>query len=275
MKKYITPSSRVSLLRASSLCLMLAGPSVALAADDSNQAEISASVSVVATEICKIIVLPSGRNMAMTWTRDTEGVSSATLVSPTDPIYVTVKSLGGENCNVNNLTLRTKIGDGLEQMVSDSGITYYRSKVNNQGAFWRILPYLADAKFYLDDSVNSEGSGKISWDGPTSGDGDTVSFLHEPKNKASDTIESSAGAGKFMFMTDEYVEDGGALLVDGANSEGHFSSDKQDEQYKSARLGFGALIATDPENADGVPNPQIASGGDLVTFSWVVYIDQA
>lgn len=59
----------------------------------------------------------------------------------------------------------------------------------------------------------------------------------------------------------------GVLLVDSAGNSGSFSSDTTGEVYKSAKLGFGALIATEPENFDGVPSPQLGSGGDQFTFT--------
>ncbi|MEB7884011.1 hypothetical protein [Serratia fonticola] len=274
MKKYKAPSSGTTLLRASSLCLMLAGPSVALAG--SNSAEITASVSVVSTDICSVQVSLPDNIMQMTWTRDAHGVGHAELTSTTLPAYVTVRAQGGTSCNLNNMKLRTLAGPGMIPLTTEGDITVFRANAGSQGAFWRILPLLADARFYTDEAMAMLGSGKISWDGPKAGDVDEVTFSPQIVKPGKEVIPTaSVGQGDFMFMTDEYVEAGGALLVDSAGNTGSFSSDAPSEQYKSAKLGFGALIATEPENVDGVPSPQLGSGGDTFTFSWTVYIDQA
>lgn len=277
MKKNKTQSSGVSLLRASSLCLMLAGPSVALAADDSNHADISATVSVQATEACHVTVAQVRNSMAMSWTRSAEGVSSTTLTSgSTEPVYVTVATSGGENCNLNGLQLRTEVAANMELMKKEGGNSAFRVKLNEQGAYWRILPILADAHFFTDEQGSQEGDGVISWNGP--GASDNVASFSKDIQKAANLIidADGVGEGKFLFMTDEYVANGaGALLIEDGNQIGHFESNAQGEKYKSAKLGFGALIATDPENVDEERSPELASSGDQATFSWVVNIDQA
>lgn len=273
MKKYKAPSSGVFLLRASSLCLMLAGPSVALAG---NSADITASVSVVSTDVCGFQVLPPDHNMQMTWTRDSEGKGNAVLTSNTAPAYVTVRAEGGASCNLNKIQLKTEVGSGMAKLTTPDDITVFRVNTGSQGAFWRILPLLADAKFYTDEAGGTQGAGVISWDGPKPGDADKVIFSNTTQKTANSSIEApGVGDGEYIFMTDEYVVAGGALLVDSAGNPGSFSSDATEEVYKSAKLGFGALIATDPENVDGVPSPQLGSGGDQFTFTWTVYIDQA
>ncbi|MCS4267304.1 hypothetical protein [Serratia sp. BIGb0163] len=274
MKKYNTSSLRVSLLSVSSLCIMLAGSNVALAGN--NSADITASVSVVSTDICGFQVSPADKSMQMTWTRETNGQGKVELKSSGEPVYITVRAEGGGNCNLNSIKLKTVVGPDMIPTITDDGITVFRVRTGAMGAFWRMLPLLADAKFYTDDATHTQGQGTITWDGPKSGESDAVTFGTAPKNHASDIGDGSAvGLGGYMFMTDEYVEDGGALLVDQAGNEGTFSSGASAETYKSAKLGFGALIATNPESVDGGPNPLLASGGDQFTFTWTIYIDQA
>ncbi|EPA0076736.1 hypothetical protein ACQYI1_002617 [Enterobacter mori] len=103
-----------------------------------------------------------------------------------------------------------------------------------------------------------------------------MTFGSEPATHARETISNpDLGSGEFVFMRDQYAEDGGAVLIDEGSHEGAFTSDKPEEVYKSARIGFGALIATEPENVNGTRSADLASAGDKVSMSWTVYIDQA
>lgn len=274
MEKYKTSRSAVIILRAGSLCLLIAGSGAALAADSPNSADISASVTVLADDGCQVTVGSSSHPMEMTWTRN-KGVSSVEVKSSNEPVYVTVTATGGDSCHLgNNMKVRTLAGAGMEATTDDE-YPSYRKSFGTKGGLWRVMPYLANAIFYTDDAAQSQGAGKISWDGPKVGPEDKVTFGSEPANQSKDTIPSpGVGNGEFVFMTDQYAVDGGAVLIDDGGNEGSFSSDNPEEVYKSARIGFGALIATDPENVNGTRSIDLASAGDQMSMSWTVYIDQ-
>ncbi|WP_371972976.1 hypothetical protein ACB496_15285 [Lelliottia nimipressuralis] len=271
MERYKTSRSVVTALRAGSLCLLVAGS--ALAADSPSSAEISASVTVLADDGCAITVGKADHPMEMTWTRK-DGASAVDVRSVNAPVYVTVTATGGDSCHLStSMKLRTVSTDMGDPTMDD--FPSYRKNFGSKGGFWRVMPYLANAIFYTDEAASVPGAGKISWDGPTLGD-ENVTFGGEVANHAGEKVNNEGvGSGEFVFMTDQYAESGGALLIDDGQNEGGFSSDKSDEAYKSAKIGFGALIATDPESTDGTRNPDLASAADQVTMSWMVYIDQA
>lgn len=266
-------SSVVKALQACGLCLLMSASGVTLAADDSNKVDISASVKVLADDGCAVTIGAPSHTMEMTWTRK-EGVSSVLVTSGNDPVYVTLTATGGDGCQLSSkMAVRTVPGAGME--TTDDDYPSFRKSFGKRGGFWRIMPLLANAVFYTDNNTQTAGAGKISWDGPSVNQDDKVTFGSNPKNQSGAQLESPpVGEGDFVFLTDEYAEAGGGVLMDDGNNEGHFSSDKPEEVYKSAKIGFGALIATDPENINGKRSPDLASAGDPVSLSWMVYFDQ-
>lgn len=275
MKSNKVHSSVVAALQACGLCLLMSASGVALAADGSNSADISASVTVLADDGCAVTIGAPSHPMEMTWTRKKDEPSSVLVTSSHDPVYVTLTATGGDGCHLNSkMAVRTDPGAGM--VTTDDDYPSFRKSFGNRGGYWRIMPLLADTRFFLDENATTQGTGKISWDGPKVGGADDVTFGDTPKNKGGEPLESPPiGVGEFVFMTDEYVEEGGGVLIENESNVGHFSSNNDSEVYKSARIGFGALIATDPENVDGERSPELASAGDKVSMSWVVSFDQA
>lgn len=259
-------------LRGSGLMALLALAGSVQAAD--NSAAVTASVTVLDTESCTITVSPTSHAMAMTWSRNAEGVVSHDVTSSTEPVNVTLRATGGNTCTLNNLTLRTEMGSGIVPGPDWEGQNFtFKKNFGSQGGFWRFMPYLARAQFYTDEQLAKPGTGKITWNSPSSGYhmdfGDTATI------KGKEVLDMESMGGEAVFLTDQYVEDGGALLMDKGVNEGTFTSSATNETYRSAVLGFGALMATAPENVNGTRAPELAAGGDQVTMTWTVYIDQA
>lgn len=261
-------------LRGGGLMALLALAGSVQAAD--NSAAVTASVTVLDTESCTITVSPTSHAMAMTWSRNAEGVVSYNVTSSTEPVNVTLRATGGNTCTLNNLTLRTEMGSGIVPG-PDSGkqnFTFKKS-VGSQGGFWRFMPYLARAQFYTDEQQTQPGTGKITWNGPSEAPYNHMVFGDTATIKGTEVLDMESMGGDVVFLTDQYVEDGGALLIDKGVNEGTFTSSVAGEKYRSAVLGFGALMATAPENVNGTRAPELAAGGDQVTMTWTVYIDQA
>lgn len=243
-------------------------------AADNNHADVTASVTVVDTESCTITVSPTSHAMAMTWSRSAEGVVAYNVASSTDPVNVSLSATGGSHCTLNNLTLRTVMGSGIVSGPDWNGQNFtFKKSIGTQGGFWRFMPYLARAQFYTDEQQAQPGVGEITWNSPSSGYhmvfGDTATI------KGKTELTMVAMGGDAVFLTDQYVRDGGALLIDKGVNEGTFTSSAPGETYRSAVLGFGAMMATAPENVNGTRAPDLVSGGDQVTMTWTVYIDQA
>ena len=261
-------------LRGSGLMALLALAGSVQAAD--NSAAVTASVTVLDTESCTITVSSASHTMAMTWSRNADGVPTHDVTSSTDPVNVTLHATGGKTCTLNNLTLRTEMGSGIVPGPDWEGQNFtFKKSFGSQGGFWRFMPYLARAQFYTDEQLAKPGTGKITWNGPSKAPHNQMNFGDTATIKGKQLMDLESMGGEVRFLTDQYVEDGGALLIDKGVNEGTFTSSAADETYRSAVLGFGALMATAPENVNGTREPALAAGGDQVTMTWTVYIDQA
>lgn len=273
MMKNNTSQHRYSMfLRGGGLIALLALAGTVQAAD--NSAAVTASVTVLNTESCTITVTPTSHAMAMNWSRSSEGVVTYDVVSSTEPVNVSLSAAGGSNCSLNNLTLRTEMGSGIVPGPDYNSQNFtFKKSFGSLGGFWRFMPYLARAQFYTDEQRTQPGTGTITWNSPSTGYhmvfGSTATITGKQE------MNMTSMGGKAVFMTDQYVVDGGALLIDKGVNEGTFTSSESGETYRSAVLGFGAVMATAPENVNGIRAPELASGGDQATMTWTVYVDQA
>ncbi len=262
---------------------LLAAITGAPAAMASNSVALGATVTMTSTNKCTVTVSPSTATlMGAAWrygeNPPVQGAPSTdmTLTTGNEPPTVTVAASGPDACTVNNMIVRTSLGNGVTPAPMTAGQQIaFRKNFGSQGGFWRFMPYLANATFYTarTPSEATEATGTITWHSPSQGY--TPTFEKTPQKHAGDRVDlQESMGGEAMFLTDEYVSDGGALLIDGGNNQGTFSTSAPDELYKSARLSFGALLSTDPENVNGVRDPMLAVDGDTASMTWTVYIDQ-
>lgn len=270
MVKTNSPRFLTSRLIAVSVLLVLhAVP--ALAAD---QTTLSATVSVLPIASCAVTVTPpTDMTFTMNWSPDTGiQVTSASKA----PRNLTVKAAADTGCSLNTLSITTTSNGARSP--GGSGNFSLRVPLTSNTGYWRFMPYLARAQFYLDDNATQEGTGKITYQSPSPF---SLTFQSTPKYAGGDTDylavmgEDPGGAPNSLFMTDEYVESGGALLIDGDNHTGSFSSSNATETYKSAILGIGVLVATGPENAAGGRDDTAAQPGDTATMTWTITVSAA
>lgn len=233
---------------------------------------LSASVTVLPEGGCTLLVTPpTDPTFTLNWGAD----SGIERVNPTSaPRNLTVQAADDAGCTLNALKITSEVGG--QHPPGTNGKYSFRVPLMPGGeGYWRFMPYLARAQFYLDRNATQEGTGKITYHSPSPYD---LTFQTTPKFNAGDKEylavmgESPGEAANSLFMTDEYVTDGGALLVDGDNVTGTFTSDNSSEVYKSAVLGMGVVVATGPENSQGTRDDSVARPGDSATMTWTVTV---
>lgn len=243
-----------------------------------NSVDLHAYVQVAAPLGCGVEVTPpSGGSMTARW--DTGSPKGTLSITSTTPPSVVVTSTGSRLCSLNNLTLTTDPHGATPVTDNAYALLHHFTNVAGTAAYWRFVPYLAQAKFYTSaDQLSGEAApGVISFNDPDPTNHPAgVTFANAPKYFAGDDMPELPDARDYKFMTDEYVADGGALLVYDQFRTGRFYSTDASATYQSAVLSFGALLATDPEGAAGTPDPtQAPTDGTQLDISWTVTVSAA
>jgi len=258
-------------------CVMLGCAATAVQAGGTNQIQLSATVQIGEQDNCDVEVgPPSGAPMAAKWVKDGEGKSSLTVIS-TEPPSVRVKSTGGANCSLNNLALTVYPGANLPSTTEKYALLREFETTAHQMAYWRFIPYLAQARFYTgeDYQTGEAAFSDISVNGPdtTRDDLDTMTFQESPSYLAGHTI--SVEERDYKILTNQYAADGGAavMVYDEQYTSKFFYKDES-ARYQSAVLSFGALLATDPDGAGGNadPDPDQTPLESSLIFNWQVNV---
>ncbi|WP_272668211.1 hypothetical protein [Providencia sp. PROV117] len=247
--------------------------STAQADDTPSSTNITASVSLVSNDNCIPIVGAASNPMEMRWTKDQNGTGLATLASNGEPSNVVITITGGSSCSLNTLKLTTSMGGGAQQGPDYHGqnFTWAQPIPNSQNGQWRFTPYLARAQFFTsNDAVTGLGTAPIRWHSPS--EGHDLTFSTSPQQHGGERINIESMGGESMFLTDQYITDGGALLMDKNSTTGILSTEATGEIYKSAILGFGALMATGPENINFVRDDTVISSSGQVNMHWTVSV---
>ncbi|NIH07132.1 hypothetical protein [Providencia rettgeri] len=243
-------------------------------ADDSiSSTDIKASVSLISDDNCIPVVGTATNPMAMRWTRNQNGTGQAALTSSGEPSNVVITITGGSSCSLNTLRLTTSMGGGAVQGPDYQGqnYTWLQPIPGSSNGQWRFLPYLARAQFFTgNDAITGLGTAKVHWHSPSNGY--DLTFEATAKHNGGELIDIDPMGGESMFLTDEYVTDGGALLMDKNVTTGVLSTDATSEIYKSAILGFGAMMATGPENTNFVRDDTVVSTSGQVNMNWTVSV---
>ncbi len=171
------------------------------------------------------------------------------------------------------------MGDGVQAGPTAGGgdAFTFRKPFGSQGGFWRFMPFLANAAFYTASDMvpANQAQGILTWHSPSPG---FLQTFTPTATMTAGTIVQGVGnlGGDVMMLTDSHVtnSNGLAFLIDSGVNEGYFTSSNATENYQAAQLSFGALLATDPENVNGVRDPSLAANGDSITMGWTIYIDQ-
>lgn len=262
------------------LATMVALGSIASGAQaaGNNTIDLHAILQIGAPVNCGVDVTPpSGESMTARWDKGTPGKLTVTSKIPPS---VVVTSTGGASCTLNNLTLTTYAnGNNLATDNSFALLRAFNSAGGTQ-SFWRFIPYLAQAKFYTSVTQDTGAApfSEISFNSPGSAPSELteITFQESAKHLAGEPIDAFPDGRTYQFLTDEYAESGGAVLVYGTDNTGHFVSSNPSAAYQSAVLSFGALLATDPDDADGNADPEQApQEGTPLDISWTVTVSAA
>ncbi|HBC0589207.1 TPA: hypothetical protein I3599_004579 [Enterobacter cloacae] len=249
--------------------------SAAVSGDSS--VNMSAVVNISSDVTCALTVSKPG-NTALTanWTRKAGDNPESTFVNTTadkNPMYISVAASGASNCALNNMKIITSTtAQNISGSVGQGSKWFHVVNFGSLNGAWKFAPFLTDLKLYTDNHYGVAGSGNITI---TNANGSPLTVQSTVK-----AHEGSIDSEKYR-MTDSYIV-GGAfnmgdmLMHNSLTGTITFSTDSAAEMYKSAKIGVGAVLGTDPivRNTATV-DKTVAANGDVATMNWTVTISEA
>lgn len=264
--------NNLALLQAGRMAALITLAPPALAA--SGATTLQATVTVTnPTPNCTLTVGQPSASMTANWTYTGGGANPSHLaVTGTEPPAVQISVDGDASCNINSLRLTTLVANAQTSANQPfAQIVSYTPHGGTGQGFWRFIPYLAQAKFYQTSDWQNQGNyTDIEYDDPSPNE--AVQFSDTINYHAGETMTDLVDAN-YKFLTNTYVEGAaGALLLYDNFHEGTLKSVGNEKQYKSATLSFGALLASDPENASGQADPSLSPPDGNFNINWTVTI---
>ncbi|AUO67233.1 hypothetical protein WM46_22345 [Citrobacter freundii complex sp. CFNIH2] len=233
-------------------------------------ADFTTNITVVSPNTCEIeTTAPESNSWALTWTLADAADTSGTLdygASSTTPFFIkaALKEGSAANCNLNGVVAGANVtGSNVTEVNGQKG--YFR--VATEGGFWRYAPTIAQVKMYTDADATAEAIGDIK---VVDAVGKEHSQSATPLYAHHDDINALAGmnSNPAVELTDNYfVATGDSLLA--GNQDVKITSTATDA-IKSVQIGVSALIAKDPENAEGNVDVVAVTGDENISMPFTV-----
>ncbi|HBC0589384.1 TPA: hypothetical protein I3599_004758 [Enterobacter cloacae] len=247
--------------------------SAAISGDPS--VNMSAVVNISSDVTCALTVSkPGNTTLTANWTRKAGDNPESTFVNTTadkNPMYISVAASGASNCALNNMKIITST-----TAPNTSGSTWlHAANFGSLNGAWNFAPFLTDLKLYTDDNYGTAGTGAIAIT-------DAIGRAYNVQSSTSGSEGAWTGgdAGKYQ-MTNTFLVGGSHNMADmlahnSTTGTITFSTDSATEMYKSAKIGIGAVLGTDPINRNtGTVDKTLAANGDVATMNWTVTVSES
>lgn len=262
-------------------------------AGDADPVQYTASVLVHSNNTCGVYTdVPAGSDaiFSATWdsamNTDTPPVRESTLTatSNAEPAKITVTTDPGVKCTLSGMHIETYGQAGIEQ-APDSNIAY-RKQIEDgtgtavTGGFWRFIPTMASVKLYTTEASSTPVT--------TVAYKDAKGVLHNMNTTAQVSQGTAVQMGGLtgnsepgVTLTNNYLTSTYAPMMMGAGNglavsyiQPYDAKGDADNTtaYQKVELGIGAVVAKDPEAADGKQNPDLANNGNLAQMPFTVVV---
>ncbi|MCU6244191.1 hypothetical protein [Enterobacter asburiae] len=238
---------------------------------EGNGEELLLTIDITSGNNCTLnVVYPDSQTFDTEWTADTISQSSQMVVkSDTAPRLIRVQAEGGSKCELNNMNIESVVTQA--EQAPGTNVAYV-SSFGASGGSWRFVPSLAQILLYTGSDFTGLSASTITVTDAT-GAGHTEqsgALVHGGEKVVTTEITG-------LSLTDNYFSSSYVpLAANGTSGSLSFStSATASESYKSAEIGIGGVVASDPEDKSGIRDLMVATDGDTATLKWTVILTAA
>lgn len=249
-----------------------------------NSVDFKTSINVVAPDYCGIDVAPAGNSTwSLKWALAADAnTGTLTLASDsgTDPLFVNVKvkEASSAACNLANMTFGASL-PATSAHLDDTAA--FRVATLNDG-FWRYMPVVSKLELFTDVAGVADGNtGKVDLTHVKVTDAKATEHMqadtasHAAATEVNDLSDFNNNPA--MTLTDNYLADNGVapLSIGTGNTDVKYALTEalpEGEFVKAARIGVGALVAKNPEDADGATKLEAVADGNTVSLPFTLNV---
>lgn len=255
---------------------------------EGNSVEFKTSIQVVGADNCGIDVAAAGKNSwALNWVMDKAAAETGTLAmgadSDVEPLFVKVKVRddSAAACALWNM----KFGASLPAAAShlnDGDKGAFKVATQN-GGFWRYMPVVAKLAAFTDvRGVDDATTGAVALDKIKVTDAakkehtQSTAAAHNASTELTDVADF--GSKPAMTLTNNYLAANGVapLSVGAGNTDLSFKAELgKGQSIKGALIGVGAVVAKNPEDAEGEVKLDAVANGEKVSLPFTINVDNA
>ncbi|EPE7788948.1 hypothetical protein ACSOQX_003019 [Yersinia enterocolitica] len=270
-------------MTALAVCTVLGLGYNTMASANITSVDFSTTITVDSPNTCTFTSAVAGGNSSwdLRWALTTAGdPTSSSMVSnsPTDPLFVNVMADIGSAaaCTLNKMTFGTDMKTATVAGAGDEENVYRVETAN--GGFWRYAPVLSKLELFTTNTGadDEDSASLVTLTNITVKDANGASHAQQavagPAGKQEGTAFKGFKNQKAMLLTDSFFGSADVPLSKGSSSVALSFIDSTSAIIKSARIGVGVIVASNPEDAQGYVDVDAVNGGESINLPFVINI---